>query len=120
MRTKLLLAIAIGAVSIVVFTGTGLIIYTQGSCGQYRIIPPNCSKLLSVTESQEFPRSRQSTIEKLEQARPGLINVYVEPQARCQNKGIVVISHPSERDCDSLNEIIRRDLPDVPYKIINN
>lgn len=54
------------------------------------------------------------------QVSPGMINISVQPQSRCSGKDMIVIFHPSERDCDSLNEIVRRDLPDIPYKIANN
>jgi hypothetical protein len=118
MRTKLLIGIA-GTVAIVVLLRQGIIMHEQGSCGQYPVFEPPCSELLSLAETEELLRNRQNTVKELMQVNPG-VNVSVMPQSRCQDKGIIAIAHPSEKDCDALNRIIRRDLSDVPYKIVNN
>ncbi|PZO18529.1 MAG: hypothetical protein DCF25_09685 [Leptolyngbya foveolarum] len=119
MRTKLLVGI-IGSIALVVLLSQGLMIYTQGSCGQYPILEPACSELLSVAETQKLLQSKQSAVNELMQISPGMIDISVQPQSRCPGKGMIVVFHPSERDCDSLNEIIRRDFSDIPYKIVNN
>lgn len=119
MRTKLLVGI-ISSIALIVLLRQGLIIYAQGSCGQYPIFEPACSELLSVARTQQLLQSRQSAVEELMQVSPGMIEISVQPQSRCPGKSIIVIFHPSERDCDSLNEIIRRNFSDIPYKIVNN
>lgn len=119
MRIKLLIGI-ISSVALVFLLSQGLTIYSQASCGQYLIFEPSCSKLLSVAKTQKLLQSKQNAVEELIQVNPGMVNVTVQPQSRCPDKGMIVISHPSERDCDSLNKILRRDLRNMPYKIINN
>lgn len=119
MRTKLLIGVT-SSIALVVLLSQGLRIYSQGSCGQYRILEPACSELISVAETQKLLQSRKSAVDELIQISPGMINISVQSQSRCSDKGIIVVSHPSEKDCDSLNEIILRNFSDIPYKIVNN
>ncbi|MGB3310643.1 MAG: hypothetical protein WA939_18040 [Nodosilinea sp.] len=119
MRTKLLIGIT-SSIVLVVLLSQGLIIYAQASCGQYRVFEPACSELLSDTKTKELLQSRQSAVDELMQISPGMIEISVQSQSRCSGKSIIVVFHPSERDCDSLNEILRRNFSDIPYKIVNN
>ena len=120
MRTKLLVTIASFVALVVILGYYGLIVYAQASCGQYRIFEPACSELLSDEETQRLLQSRQSAVEELLQVNSGMVNVYAQPQSRCSDKSIIVISHPSERDCDSLKKILRKNFSDIPYRIDNN
>ncbi len=119
MRTKLLLAI-VAFVLAVFFSAKVFVIYAQGSCGQYRIFEPSCSELVSSAEAQRLTQGGQSPVEEIMQINPGLIQIYAQPQARCPGKSIIIISHPSENDCDSLNKAIRKYFAEVPYEIVNN
>ena len=118
MSTKSLIAIA--ASIAVVFLGVqGLSAYLHASCGQYHIFEPRCSKLLSTDETQAFLDRNQSVINELIQVDPAFISVSTREESRCPGKSMLVIEHPSERDCDALNEILHRDPFDIPYRIIN-
>jgi len=119
MRTKLLIG-TVSFVAIGFFLFQGLRIYTQGSCGQYPIFEPSCSELLSVAETQKLLQSSQSLVKEIKQINPGQIEVYVREQSHCSDKAIIVITHSTERDCNSLNEILRRNVFNVPYKTVNN
>ncbi len=119
MRTKLLIG-TISSIAVGFFLSQGLRIYSQSSCGQYFIFEPSCSELLSVTETQKLLQSNQSVVKEIKQINPGQIEVYVREQPNCSNKAIVVITHSTEKDCDLLNNILRRNVFNVPYKIVNN
>ena len=120
MRAKRLVTI-VSSVALAVFLGCyGLVVYVQSSCGQYHIFEPACSKLLSDQETQKLLQSRWRAVEELLQVNSGMVNVYAQPQPRCSNKNIIVISHPSEKDCDLLNKILRKNFSDIPYRIVNN
>ncbi len=118
MRTKSLIGI-VSSVAIVFLVIQGLQIYLYTSCGQYRIFEPACSKLLSAAETQEFLEQNQNLVDDLTQVRPGMIEIFVREESRCPGKSILVIEHPSERECDALNEILHSDAFDIPYKILN-
>jgi phage FluMu protein Com len=119
MRPKLWLAIA-SLTALVALVGQGIYIYTQGTCGQYPIFGPDCSKLLSEAETQKFLQSKQSAVEALTQINPEQITITASAEPRCSGKSIIFITHPSENDCDAINAIVRQDFSDIPYKLINN
>jgi hypothetical protein len=119
MGTKLLAGIA-SSIAFAILLGTGIHIYSQGSCGYYPILELDCSELLSETETQKLLQNRQSDFKEIMQINPKTINISVQPESRCPGKSVIVISHSSEKNCDAMNEIIRRDFSDIPYKIVNN
>ena len=118
MRTKSLIG-TIGSVAVVFLVIQGLKIYLYTSCGQYRIFEPPCSRLLSAAETQAFLDRNQSVVNELTQVDPGHAQVSFQEESRCPGKSMLVIGHSSERDCDALNAILRRNDFDIPYRIIN-
>ena len=115
-----ILLISIGSLALMALIGQGLLVYVHESCGQYPIFEPPCSRLLSAVQTEALLQSRQSAVEELMQVSPGFVRVSHSPQSRCSDKSLIFISHPSENDCDALNEILHRDFSDIPYRIVND
>ncbi|MGB3295363.1 MAG: hypothetical protein WBB01_20465 [Phormidesmis sp.] len=118
MGRKLLIG-TISSIALLALLGKGAIVYLHSSCDQFRIFEPPCSSLLTTAQTEALLGDRQGAVAELMKVRPGQIIVASQPQSRCSGKSLIVIVHPSENDCDALNEIIRRDFSDIPYKIIN-
>lgn len=116
MRTKLLIG-AIGSITIGFLLFQGSRIYS--SCGYNPIFQPSCSELLSIAETQKLLQTRQNVVREIKRINPGQIGVSVNEQLGCSGKGIIVITHPSERDCGELNKVLQGNTLGVPYKIIN-
>lgn len=119
MRRKLLIG-TIGSFALIALVGKGLLVYSHRTCGQYSIFEPPCSKLLSIEQTEALLQSRQSAVKELMQIRPDFVRVSNNPQSRCPGKSLIFIDHPSESDCDALNEILHRDFSDIPYRIVND
>jgi hypothetical protein len=43
----------------------------------------------------------------------------VNEKPNCPGKGMIIISHPSNKDCDSLKQILKEGDIKVPYLLIN-
>ncbi len=91
-----------------------------GSCDRYPIFDPPCSRLLSVLETESLLKNKQSAVDELIQVDPGFIRVANRTRSGCADKGVIVIYHPSEGDCDALNEILAREFSDIPYRVVND
>lgn len=92
----------------------------RSSCGDYGFISSPCSNLPTIAEAESILKKHQSKVNQIKGVNPGFVDVHVQRSDWCKKKGIIIISHPSESDCESLNKILDNSFYGIPYKIINN
>jgi len=100
--------------------GSRQIIRAESSCGDYGIINRPCSQMPTVAEAEKILNEHKSKVEQIKKVNLGFIDVYVQASESCVGKGIILVSHPSEKDCDSLKQVLGNTFYGVPYKLINN
>lgn len=92
----------------------------QSSCGDYEIINRPCSQMPTIAEAEKILNEHKSKVDQIKKVNPGFVDVYVQASENCVGKGIVLVSHPSEKDYDSLKQVLGNTFYGVPYKVINN
>ncbi len=117
MRRNLLIGTI--ALSALLFFVVRLKLYS-GSCGQFRLTDFSCSELLSFSEAFDFVENNP-TFNKVKRSNPQYhIPVSVSEKPNCPGKGMIIIAHPSSKDCDSLNRILNEGNLKVPYLLVND
>lgn len=74
----------------------------------------------TIAEAEEILNDRKSKVDQIKKVNLGFVDVRVQASENCVGKGIILVSHPSEKDCNSLKQILGNSFYGVPYKIINN
>ena len=92
----------------------------QSSCGDYGLINKPCSQMPTIAEAEKILNDHQSKVAQIEKVNPGFVYVYVQESKNCLGKGIILVSHSSEKDCELLKQVLGNSFYGVPYKIINN
>lgn len=92
----------------------------ESSCGDYGMINRPCSQMPTVAEAEKILNEHKSKVDQIKKVNLGFIDVYVQASESCVGKGIILVSHPSEKDCDSLKQVLGNTFYGVPYKLINN
>ncbi len=90
------------------------------SCGDYGLISRDCSQIPTIAEAKKILNEHESTVNQIKKVNFGFIDIRVQASESCVGKGIILISHPSEKDCDSLKQVLGNTFYGVPYKLINN
>lgn len=115
-RTLLVGTIALSAL---LFFMVRLKLYS-GSCGQFRLTDFPCSELLDLSKAIDLGKN-DPTLNKVKRSNPQYhIQVSVVEKSGCPGKGMITIAHPSSKDCDSLNRILKEGIFKVPYLLIND
>lgn len=91
----------------------------QSSCGDYGLINQPCSQMPTIAEAKKILNQHESIVNQIKKVNPGFIDVRVQA-SDCVGKGIILISHPSEKDCNSLKQVLGNTFYGVPYKLIND
>ena len=92
----------------------------QSSCGDYGLINKPCSQMPTIAEAEKILNDHKSKVDQIKKVNPGFVYVLVQESEKCVGKGIILVSHPSEKDCNSLKQVLGNSFYGVPYKIINN
>ncbi|MBW4650668.1 MAG: hypothetical protein KME06_18560 [Kastovskya adunca ATA6-11-RM4] len=123
-RKKIL---SVATIIILIIIGFGLVKFgfreisrSQSSCGDYGFINTPCSQLPTIAGAEKVLNEHKSKVNQIKNVNPNFITVEVQESNNCAGKGIILISHPSENDCDSLKKILGKNFWGIPYKIINN
>ncbi|PSB31481.1 hypothetical protein [Chlorogloea sp. CCALA 695] len=74
----------------------------------------------TIAEADKILNAHKSKVDQIERVNPGFVYVHVEESKNCVGKGIILVSHPSEKDCELLKQVLGNSFYGVPYKIINN
>jgi len=117
----------VGGAIVFLIIGINLIMFgyrqirrAQSSCGDYGIIDRPCSQIPTIAEAKKILNEHKSKVDQIKKVNPGFVDVYIQASEHCVGKGIILVSHPSEKDCDSLKQVLGNTFYGVPYKVINN
>ena len=100
--------------------GSRQISRAQSSCGDYGFINRPCSQIPTIAEAEKILNQHESRVNQIKKVNFGFIDVRIQASENCVGKGIILISHPSEKDCNSLKQVLGNTFYGVPYKLINN
>lgn len=92
----------------------------QSSCGDYGLINKPCSQMPTIAEVEKILNDRKSKVDQIKKVNLGFVDVSVQASKNCVGKGIILVSHPSEKDCNLLKQLLGNSFYGVPYKLINN
>lgn len=78
-----------------------------------------CSSFVEETRIQKILNEHADVVKKIEQVRPGHVDVMFGKVDRCPGKGTIQIGYASEKDRQEIEKIIGKKFYGIPYRGIN-